>query len=223
VVETIYRPVDTAAGPRYPWGMRATRRRHPRRLHPRNAAATRERVLALAEDAFARRGFEGASLDEIAALAGVRKATLFYYFPSKEALYASVAALVAARFAPLVAHFAGAPSVAALDALVGELHDRIAAARGSAVLLMREALASGEGSTRAREANDAVKPILDAAARWLRAGQRRGVFAPGVAPRSLVAEIAGAVAMPFLNPLFRPDREGAVSFVHRALAARRSS
>src|SRR2546426_4991914 len=103
--------------------MTATRRQRPRR---RDAAATRERVLAIAGSAFARRGFGDVSLDEIASEAGVRKATLFYYFASKAALYAKVARVVAERFAPLVACFAGEPSLEALDRVVGELHDRVA-------------------------------------------------------------------------------------------------
>lgn len=201
--------------------MPATARR-ARPLHRRNAAATRERVLSIAETAFAARGFEGASLDDIATEAGVRKATLFYYFRSKDVLYASVAARVAARFAPLVAILSAEPSVATLEQLVGRLHDLLEASRQSAVLLMREALDWGDGRTgRSTEASSAVTPLLDAAGRWVRAGQRLGRFSDALPARAAVASIVGAVAMPFLNPrLFRPDRGGAITFVERALAAR---
>ena len=46
--------------------------RRPR--HPRDAAATRERILGVAFGAFARRGYGDVSLDDIAGAAGVRKA-----------------------------------------------------------------------------------------------------------------------------------------------------
>jgi AcrR family transcriptional regulator len=184
--------------------------------HPRNAAATRERVLAIAERAFARRGYEGVSLDDIAGEAGVRKATLFYYFASKADLYAEVARAVAARFAPLVLVLEDEPSLDALDRVVGSLHDVIAGAHDASVLLMREAL-----DARSAEANSALQPFLDAATRWVRAGQKLGRFDAALPPRSAVGSIVGAVALPLLNPgLFRPDRESSIAFVRRAFVRR---
>jgi len=45
------------------------------------------RILAAAEPVFARAGFEGAAMAEIAAAAGLPKANLHYYFGTKERLY----------------------------------------------------------------------------------------------------------------------------------------
>jgi AcrR family transcriptional regulator len=45
---------------------------------------TKERILNVAIDLFAIKGFDGVSLREIADAAGVRKATLYYYFTSKD-------------------------------------------------------------------------------------------------------------------------------------------
>lgn len=50
----------------------------------------RRRILTAAERVFARRGFRGARLDEIAEESKLPKANLLYYFKSKEALYRSV-------------------------------------------------------------------------------------------------------------------------------------
>jgi TetR/AcrR family transcriptional regulator len=56
--------------------------------------ASRERavakILKAAEIVFGRRGFDGATTAEIAKEAGVAKATLHYYFKTKEDLYAGV-------------------------------------------------------------------------------------------------------------------------------------
>ena len=53
-------------------------------------AETRSAILAAAEHIFADGGLEGARMDAIAAEAGVNKALLYYYFRSKEELYAAI-------------------------------------------------------------------------------------------------------------------------------------
>lgn len=52
--------------------------------------STRERLLEAATETFATRGYEATSLDELAILVGVRKQTLLYYYPSKDALLVAV-------------------------------------------------------------------------------------------------------------------------------------
>jgi TetR/AcrR family transcriptional regulator len=52
--------------------------------------ATAQRILAAAEQAFAEHGIAGARTDQIVRAAGVNKALLYYYFGSKEKLYAAV-------------------------------------------------------------------------------------------------------------------------------------
>jgi AcrR family transcriptional regulator len=59
---------------------------------PRNAAATRDAILASARQAFARSGYDGAGVREIAAGAGVTAMLVNRYFGSKEALFAEVVA-----------------------------------------------------------------------------------------------------------------------------------
>ena len=52
--------------------------------------ATGGRILDAAEALFAERGYESASLREIARVAGIQQPGLYNHFPSKEALYAAV-------------------------------------------------------------------------------------------------------------------------------------
>lgn len=49
-----------------------------------------DQVISGAREVFMREGFEGASVDEIARDAGVSKATLYSYFPDKQALFLAV-------------------------------------------------------------------------------------------------------------------------------------
>ncbi|MCV2864919.1 TetR family transcriptional regulator C-terminal domain-containing protein [Defluviimonas sp. WL0075] len=53
------------------------------RIQKRNRELIREAAL----DVFSQRGFRGATLDQIAELAGLSKPNLLYYFPSKEAIH----------------------------------------------------------------------------------------------------------------------------------------
>jgi AcrR family transcriptional regulator len=58
-----------------------------------------EQLISIAADLFARKGYEGTSLRDIAQTAGITKAALYYWFPEKEALFQRV---VASRMEGLV-------------------------------------------------------------------------------------------------------------------------
>lgn len=53
-------------------------------------AQNREKILAAALEVFAHDGFRGATVDAIAAAAGMSKPNLLYYYPSKEGIYRTV-------------------------------------------------------------------------------------------------------------------------------------
>jgi AcrR family transcriptional regulator len=57
---------------------------------PRDAEATKARILDAAEEEFASAGLSGARTEAIASRTGVTKAMLYYYFQSKEQLYQAV-------------------------------------------------------------------------------------------------------------------------------------
>ena len=50
---------------------------------------TTERILSAAEEAFGNAGFAAARLEDIADAAGLRRPSLLYHFPTKDALYAA--------------------------------------------------------------------------------------------------------------------------------------
>jgi AcrR family transcriptional regulator len=69
-------------------------------------AAGEKRKTTLVEEAirqFGREGYHGASLDQIAGAVGVRKQTLLYYFPNKEALLEACLAAAGTRLATDIA------------------------------------------------------------------------------------------------------------------------
>lgn len=53
----------------------------------RDASSARQALISAAVDDFSHKGFAGARVDEIAALAGVNKQLVYHYFESKQGLY----------------------------------------------------------------------------------------------------------------------------------------
>lgn len=64
----------------------------PRRSETRIQARNRQAILDAALDVFSAQGFRGATLDQIAEVAGLSKPNLLYYFPSKEAVHVELLA-----------------------------------------------------------------------------------------------------------------------------------
>lgn len=76
----------------------------------RNAAATREAILDSARKAFARSGYDGAGVREIAAGAGVTAMLVNRYFGSKEQLFAEVTARTMSETILMTPEILNAPS-----------------------------------------------------------------------------------------------------------------
>ena len=58
--------------------------------HPKESDETNQKILRAAKTEFANKGFNGARMSSIAAIAGVNQALLHYHFENKENLYRSI-------------------------------------------------------------------------------------------------------------------------------------
>ena len=61
-----------------------------RRASSKDLAGTRDLILKAAEEVFAEKGYTGARVAEIAKRAGMDKRLIFYYFRTKQGLYANI-------------------------------------------------------------------------------------------------------------------------------------
>jgi TetR/AcrR family transcriptional regulator len=105
----------------------------------RRGAETRNKILDVAEHAFARDGYAGAHLQHIAEQIGVQKTALYYYFPSKAALYEAVLVRVLETFDQAVSGAINAPESPAerLGRLVDVLNELFSEQRNYSQILIR--------------------------------------------------------------------------------------
>lgn len=86
----------------------------------RVAGRTRDAILAAAADEFAESGFDGASVDDIAARARANKAMIYYHFRSKQRLYVEILRGVFRAMGGRAESIAGSglPPTAKIDAFI---------------------------------------------------------------------------------------------------------
>jgi TetR/AcrR family transcriptional regulator len=151
---------------------------------------TRERILTVARRLFASHGYHGTHLRDIARAVGIRKASIFHHFPSKDDLYRATL--------ERGVHEVGAVIRTALDserAPEDRIRDLVSAYVGlvadrpeSAKLLLRLSLGDAGGPV---DYNDSQQ-IVAAVAEMIAEGQRRGIFRP-IDPIALVLGVVGMV------------------------------
>lgn len=157
----------------------------------------KEEIVAEATRLFAERGYEGASMGDLAERVGLRKASLFHHFASKDALYQTVLGelLESMRGAILQAAMAEGSFAERLDALTDGLTDVLAQQPYAARLLVREAM--DYGPVMRGGLGETINTLLEAALGFARAGQRAGEFKQQLDPANVIVSIVGILFMPF--------------------------
>ncbi|MET4203891.1 TetR/AcrR family transcriptional regulator [Bradyrhizobium sp. LA8.1] len=159
----------------------------------RDPVATRKKLLTAARLEFARHGFAGARVDEIAERAGVNKQLVYHYFGDKDALYLAVLEWVYAdiREQERQLNLEGLPPEKAIRKLIEASFDYLATNPDFIVLLNDENRGGARhvrGSTRLEAMHS---PLVKSVSHILHEGVRTGVFRKGVDPIQLYISIAG--------------------------------
>ncbi len=194
------------------------RRRPGRPTDPIPAGA----IVTAARDLIAQRGYEGASLREVAERVGVTKAALYYHFPTKAALYDAVLEEDTSAMMALVAaaRLDDGGFAERLDRLGTLVCDYLSARPAVARLFLSELVGhgpylSGAGAKR-------VSEILELTAEFLATGMGDGAFARSDA-RQLAVSIAGLHLFAFAAADFVEPFLGAPLHQGRGLTARRAA
>ena len=154
---------------------------------PRDRERTREEILAVALEEFSEHGLSGGNTDAIAARAGITKRMIFYYFHTKEELFATVLeqAYGKMRSAELALNLDELPPEAAIRRLAAFTFDFDNANPEFVRLVLIENIHRGRHLRTSARARDLTQPIIDQIARILRRGEAAGVIRPGVDPVEL--------------------------------------
>lgn len=190
---------------------------------PRSA---RDKILDCAERLFARRGYSGVGLAEVAEAAGLSKSSLFHHFRGKTALHAAVVGRILGHIDRAVSAALEEATTPAerLDRWIDAVVDVLAANPTYARLLLRSLFEDEElaGDTpEEAEANAALRRMVAAASQLLREGIAAGVFRPASVAHTLQTLI-GAVVFHFASGEFGDEMLGRPLFAPSEVRRRKN-
>lgn len=155
------------------------------------STGSRDRILDAAEALFARRGYAGVGMREVAETAGLGKSSLFHHFASKAELYMEVAVRILFAFEQRLTRSlaAGGDPLARLDRWIDCLIDLLAEDRFSARLFLRSLFEEDAELESQADADprvdNAVQSILGGVAGVIREGIAAGSLRPSSIPHTL--------------------------------------
>lgn len=186
---------------------------------------SRNKILDAAEALFARRGYSGVGMREVAEAVGLGKSSLFHHFSGKVQLYAAVAGRILAIFDErLSAALAGSdvPSIK-LARWIETLVDTLADHPTSARLLLRSLFEDDEhaGVTpEERYVDDTLRHLIEALSRLLADGMASGEFRRASIPHA-VQSIIGLTVYHFASGEFGEELIGQSQFTPEEVRRRK--
>jgi AcrR family transcriptional regulator len=172
----------------------------------------REKILEAAETLFARRGFAGVGMSEIAEAVGLSKSTLFHHFTTKAQLYAAVVERILAEIESALtrALAAGGSPVERLDRWIDTLVELLGQQPAHSRLLLRSLFEDDEligAFEEERAANKTLERVIESATHLLREGMANGSLRVASIPHSLQSLI-GMVIYHFASGEFGEELLG---------------
>lgn len=178
-----------------------------RAVRPAHGSASHHKILEVAEALFARRGFSGVGVREVAEAAGLSKSSLFHHFRSKVQLYDAVLAGVLARIEERLARALRADGrpLDRLDRWIDALIDALAEHPGTARLLLRALFEEDDfppgASPQGEAAQATLRRVIQGLLGLLNQGVDRGVFR-AVSGAHTVQTLIGATVYYFASGEF---------------------
>lgn len=167
----------------------------------RNAAATRQAILDSARAAFARSGYDGAGVREIAAGAGVTAMLVNRYFGSKERLFAEVAAATSRNPSVLTPEALQSPHFAEhLAAAIVKYTQAGETPLEGFLIMLRSASSTRAAEIGREEIEKGHQRVMTAATNGPNAPQRAAIMLSLVAGLQVMRQMIGLHALADANP-----------------------
>jgi len=172
----------------------------------------RRHILDVARELFLERGLKGVSMDDVASAAGLKKANLFHYYPSKECLELAVLDLAAGEMREQVQEQLSAKGRDPVGAVASMFEQagrgmRERRCRGGCFLGNLAQEASDHNETIRVRVSEFLRYWTDQLAGFLDRGRASGYFRPELEPRpaaeAILALFEGALL--FSKASRRPD------------------
>ena len=168
--------------------------------------SSRDKILDAAEALFAKRGYAGIGLSEVAEVAGLGKSSLFHHFRSKPQLYAAVTARILRHIEErLVRSLArGGDPLARLERWLDDLIDFLAGHPTYGRVLLRSLFEDDDlpgDLPEELEAHRAIDSVLGSVGSLLREGTSAGLFRSVSVPH-LLLNLVGLTVFPFASGEF---------------------
>ncbi len=169
----------------------------------RKGELTAERILDVAEELFAERGYAGTTLRDVASRVGLRIPSLYNHFPGKEALYVAVLQRGVGPLLAVLSEFLDAEADAYRDSarVVQRIMDQLARRPNLPRLIQRETLAGSERLTPLLR--DFLGPAFAHAHRMIEATPAAARWGPDQAPLLVLAMYQIVVGYFAIAPLYR--------------------
>jgi AcrR family transcriptional regulator len=150
----------------------------------RNPGSSRDKILRVALQEFAKEGLSGARVDRIAERAKTSKNMIYYHFQNKDGLYREVmkGAYVSHREAERDAEINLSDPVGTLKSLIIRSFDYLCRNEMFVRLVMSENMNHGKHMKHFDDLKEENKGIIDTLDSVLQEGKKRGLFRDGIAP-----------------------------------------
>ena len=157
------------------------------------SSRTREKILQRATSEFARKGFDGARMDEIAARCGVRKYTVYYYFHSKEGLFIAVLEHVYQTFRARQREISvrGLAPVQAMRQLVKHTYAAFLEHPEAVAIMNSENIHRGRHIRRLGGLRELYNPLVETIREVIQKGADQGIFRRNIDPVTIYIALSG--------------------------------
>lgn len=202
---------------------RSSGRAAPRsRLLVRDPERSKQRILHFAAEEFARKGYDGARVDEIMRRCKVSKNLIYHYFHSKEALFIAVleGAYASLRDSQEAMGLERSDPVEGISKLVIDTFRYWNEARDFIAYLNSENLYQAKHIKKSKFITSTYPALVETIRNVLARGEKQGVFRPGVDPVQLYISISALAYHFFSNQstfsvIFGKDFSGTQVLRHR--------